>query len=317
MGPIWRTRQIIKFDSFHVFNEFGLSMSTLLDLELLRTLVIARDLGNFAEAARVVGRTQSAVSLQMRKLEAQLGTQIFRKNGRKLDLNPAGERLLEYSRRLLALNEEALEATAAFDLRGSIRVGLLQDFAETVLPGILSTFANAHPLVETEIVVERSPQLIGRLARKELDLVLLFEPRNASTEFIRTKIASLPMYWVFRPGYKVPNTLSLIFLQPPCVFRDAALKNLGSRQVWRQTLSTPSLSGIWAAVEAGLGMSVRTKLGLPQDLTTVRRLRGRANLPLVEVTLLEREQGRPIAARFRESLLIKLAAHFKHFSNEH
>jgi len=289
--------------------EFILSMQILLDLELLRTLVVARDFGNFAEAARIVGRTQSAVSLQMRKLETQLGMPIFRKNGRKLDLNPAGELLLQYSRRLLALNEEALEATTAFDVRGSIRVGLLQDFAETVLPGVLATFANAHPLAESAILVERSPSLIEKLARGELDLVLLFEMGNISKQFIRTKIATLPMYWVFSPKYKPERTLSLIFLEAPCVFREAALKNIGPRQSWRQTLSTPSLSGIWAAVEAGLGISVRTKLGIPGDLVTARRLQGKANLPHIDVTLLEREKTGPLVARFREALLTKLADH--------
>jgi DNA-binding transcriptional LysR family regulator len=245
----------------------------------------------------------------MRKLETQLGTRIFRKNGRKLDLNPAGELLLQYSRRLLALNEEAVEATTAFDVHGSIRVGLLQDFAETVLPGVLSTFANAHPLAETAIVVERSPNLIGKLTRGELDLVLFFDSGNVSLEFIRTKIATVPMYWIFSPTYKTGKTLSLIFLEPPCVFREAALKNVGPHQAWRQTLSTPSLSGIWAAVEAGLGISVRTKLGIPGDLVAARRLPGKANLPHVDVILLQRENTGPLVARFREALLKKLADH--------
>ena len=281
-------------------------MPTLLDLELLRTLVVARDAGNFATAARLVGRTQSAVSLQMRKLEAQLGKEIFRRNGRKLDLNPAGELLLEYSRRLLALNDEAVEATIAFDVSGRVRMGLLQDFAETVLPGTLSTFASAHPFAETEIVVDRSVNLIDKLAAHELDFALLFERAKAPGPFTRTRIASLPMYWVHHPKHSPGQTLSLIFLEAPCVFRDAALKNLGSRQAWRQTLSTPSLSGIWAAVEAGLGISVRTSLGVPNGLAKSRQLPGRHQLPLVEITLLERETMAPVVARFREALLERL-----------
>src|SRR3977135_599057 len=120
----------------------------LFDLDLLRTLTLAHDLGSFRDAARSVGRTQSAISLQMRRLEDLAGVELFEKAGRNVQLPGGGLLLLEYARRLLALSDEAVQAVAGLKVRGKIRLGMLQDFAETILPSALASFSPAHPPAE-------------------------------------------------------------------------------------------------------------------------------------------------------------------------
>src|SRR5258707_381551 len=129
-------------------------------------------------------RTQSAISLQMRRLEDLAGVELFEKAGRNVQLTEGGLVLLEYARRLLALNDEAVQAVSGLKMRGKIRLGMLQDFAETILPSALASFSRAHPAIELEVRVERSTELLNALERRGLDLVLMFgftDPGEAFT----------------------------------------------------------------------------------------------------------------------------------------
>ena len=129
---------------------------TNLDIDLLRTFVTGHDLGSYAKAADRLGRSQSAISLQLRKLEETTGQTLLRKSGRGLALTQEGEIMLGFARRLLVLNDEAVAALRNPSLEGHVRVGLLPDFAETWLPDVLGNFARAHPNVQVEARVERS-----------------------------------------------------------------------------------------------------------------------------------------------------------------
>src|SRR5215472_3904470 len=149
-----------------------------LELDLLRTLVLAMQTGSFQQSAALIGRSQSAVSLQMRRLEDQVGVRLLEKNGRKLALTDAGEVLLGYAERLLALNDEAVQATAGVNVKGKVRLGLLQDFAETILPATLAAFTRAQPAVEIAVQVEPSKRLIAAVRQHRLDLALLFTRRG-------------------------------------------------------------------------------------------------------------------------------------------
>src|SRR5262249_43010260 len=115
-----------------------------LDLDVLRTLAVAMDLGSFARAAERLGRSQSAVSLQMRRLEAQVGRPVLSKRGRGVALTDAGEIVLGYARRMLALNDEALHAVRGAAVAGTVRLGMHQDCAEAWLPSVLARFARSH-----------------------------------------------------------------------------------------------------------------------------------------------------------------------------
>jgi DNA-binding transcriptional LysR family regulator len=159
---------------------------------------------------------------------------------------------------------------------------MLQDFAETLLPPVLARFSQMRPGVEMEVQVDRSTTLLERLLRKELDLVLLFERERGSG----IGLGRVPMRWIVPRRRIDQEPMPLVLFEAPCVFRETALRRLKEcRKPWRQSFASPSLAGLWAAVEAGLGISLRTPIGLPNTLEMVDRLPGTRALPMVEVVL--------------------------------
>jgi DNA-binding transcriptional LysR family regulator len=280
-------------------------------MDVLRTLAVAMGLGSFARAAERLGRSQSAVSLQMRKLEAQVGQKLFRKDGRGLALTDAGDVVLGYARRILELNDEAVTAVTGLAVAGSVRLGLHQDFAEAWLPTALARFARAHPAVHVSAEVERNAVLLERLGQGRLDLALVFGAAPAPGPDIDvTPIAQLPMGWIAARDYARPAAaLPLILFEAPCVFRDAATAALERARVpWRLALTSPSLAGLWAAAGAGLGVTVRTRLSLPPSLTVIDT--GLPKLPSVPLTLHCVRNPTPAVARLRDILLDVLATEF-------
>ena len=148
-------------------------MAAPLDLDQLQTFVTIADTGSFTRAADEVHRTQSAVSMQMRRLEERIGKPLFEKDGRTNRLTEEGERLLSYARRMLHLNRETL---AAFDdraLEGTIRIGTPDDYADRFLPEIMARFARSNPRVELTVICEPTPGLVEHIKRGNLDLALV------------------------------------------------------------------------------------------------------------------------------------------------
>ena len=249
-----------------------------LDMDALRTLAAILRLGSLARAAERVNRSQSAVSQQMRKLEAQLGQPVFRKQGRRVVLTEAGDRVHAYALRILALNDEAVHAVHGASIGGTVRFGLPGDFAESWLPAALGQFKKAYPTVRVDVAVERNSVLLEKLDRGELDLVLAMgHARRADAE----RLATLPMTWVgaadagkrLRSG----EIIDLALYHPPCFFREAGTRALDQAgMAWRPAFVTSSLQSLWAGVAAGLGITLRTSAGIPPQL---KRLDGRYGLP--------------------------------------
>lgn len=239
-----------------------------LDIDALRTIVTAQQLGSFNRAATHIGRSQSAVSQQIHKLEEQIGELLFRRHGRGLALTDAGDVVVAYARRILDLNDEMVLAARGHGIAGVVRLGLPADFAESWLPTVLGRFKRSHPSVHVEVVVDRNRRLLDRLDNGELDLVLAL---NNATRGDSQAIASLPLVWigpradieVWRSGVPIP----LAVYEAPCFFREKALATLDQAGIaWRIAFSSSSLRGLWAAVEAGLGITLRTDAGLPESL---------------------------------------------------
>jgi DNA-binding transcriptional LysR family regulator len=267
-------------------------VTTNLDVDFLRTLVSAEDLGGMNRAAERVGRSQSAVSQQMRKLEEKLGQRLFRKQGRGLTLTESGELLLKYARRILALNDEAVAAIRGSGLEGVVRFGLPSDFAETWLPAALGQFKRAHPLIRVEASVDRNAVLFERLEQGRLDLAMFFgDGQRQGAE----RLATLPMVWIggaeraWSPGEPVP----LVLFEAPCVFRTAGIAALDAAGIpWRIAFASPSLAGLWAAVEAGLGISPRTTAHVPGWLKVLGKADELPELPSIDLSL--SDLGRPL-----------------------
>ncbi|MCE1183038.1 MAG: LysR substrate-binding domain-containing protein [Rhodocyclales bacterium] len=240
------------------------------DLEALRSFVTGVELGGFARAADRVGRSASAVSAQLKKLESQIGAPILKKSGRGLVLTPSGELFLSYARRLLALNDEAVAALRGEALSGCVRIGLQEDFGEHLLSRLLGDFARAHPQVMVEVHLVRNTELLRRISEGLLDLALAWDTGLALPH--AEDLGSLPLCWIgpknqALAGAESAQPLPLVLFEAPCVMRSAATAALDAAgRPWRIAVASQSLVGVWTAVGAGLGLTVRTAVGLPDTL---------------------------------------------------
>lgn len=238
---------------------------TNLDLDILRTLVLAEDLGGFAKAAERLGRTPSAVSLQMKRLQEDVGVPLFFRQGRKNRLTEQGEIALRYARRVMGLNDEMLDTLRGASLSGVMRVGFAEDFVGTVLPQALSRFSSLYPHVRLEVKIDRNVVLETQIEASELDIALTLGASQGGTA---TKIGELGLCWVASPTFtsKQNERLPLLMFEDPCIFRKRALDALDSVQrPWRIAMTSPSLNGLWAAVGIGLGVTVRAKTIAPVE----------------------------------------------------
>jgi DNA-binding transcriptional LysR family regulator len=287
-----------------------------LDMDVLRTFVTAFELGSFARAADRLGRSQSAVSTQLRKLEEQVGERLVQKAGRGLALTTAGESMLGYAKRLLELNDEAVETIRGSDLEGWARLGLPQDFAESCLPEVLKRFSRAHPKVRVEVQVDRSSSLVEKTLKGSLDVALVWGEGVSAPNVQR--VAEIPAHWIGRPGWSGIDSagggpLPFVAFEPPCTFRSAAVEAMDAAGMpWRLVFTSPSLPGLWAAAEAGLGLTVRTLSGIPQSLVALDPMtHGLPALPRVPLSLHHAEAERSLAVvRLTEILLDTLRDEF-------
>jgi DNA-binding transcriptional LysR family regulator len=287
---------------------------TNLDIDILRTLVTAQQLGGFNRAAQRVGRSQSAVSQQIRRLEEQLGKPLFRKQGRGLVPTEAGGVILSYARRILDLNDEAVAAARGIAVGGTVRFGLQTDLTENWLPKALARAKKAHPEIQIEISADRYAVLIDRLDRGQLDLALLFGP---SRRHDGQRITALPMAWI---GPRKPQVmlergqpLPLALCSAPCYFREAAIDALNEAGVpWQIAFSSLSVHGVWAAVDAGLGITLRTSTSVPRQLTAIKPRSCLPRLPKVDLFLHDggRDPSKAVS-RFKATLLETLREHLK------
>lgn len=277
-----------------------------LELELLRAFVAVVDAGGFTRAAERLHRTQSTVSQQLKRLEERLATPLLERDTRNVTLSERGELLLGYARRLLALNDEALTALAETQLQGRVRLGSAQEVADGSLADLLAHFSRLHPGVALEVRVDANLKLREEVEHGELDLAVLFqEPGQAQNGCAGCEVIErLNRVWVASPnlGIAADAPLPLILSNAPCIFRNAVLDTLNAiGRPWRIVLSTPSLSGMRAALRAGLGVGVRTQRWLEPDLRILDK--ELPPLPDVELALLTAaDTGELVVERLRTAL---------------
>ena len=215
-----------------------------LDLDTLRTLAVANDLGGYGQAASRLGRTPSAISLQMKRLQEDIGSPLFKKHGRALALTEAGELALRFGRRMLALNDELLDTIKGASLSDCVRVGFSQDFADKVLPTVLARFARLYPHVVLEVRIEGNATLAEAVSNGQIDAALVVGQHDRPTAQV---LGELDLVWIagrdFSPGRNQP--LPLILLGPQCAFRKEAVRQLdASGLAWRVAATRASFAGL-------------------------------------------------------------------------
>ncbi|TAM86029.1 MAG: transcriptional regulator LrhA [Candidimonas sp.] len=237
-----------------------------LDLNLLRTLVTIERVGTFSGAAEALFKTQSAITQQMQRLEEQTGCSLFTKDGRNRPLTPQGRQLANYGQRLLALNDEALRTLKHKQLGGEIRLGAPLDIADTILPPMLACIAQQAPDVRIAIRVDRSPFLMAALKSGDVDLTI--STRNG-TNLRGFELQTSPTIWICAAGYvyRKGSPLPLILADGRSIFRRVAIDALSKTPLtWHINYLATTLTGIKAAVRAGLGVTARTAEFLSYDM---------------------------------------------------
>ena len=233
----------------------GAAMNPNLEIDLLRTFVAVADTASFTAAAQLVARTQSAVSLQIKRLEEIVGQRVFERTSRSIALTPAGEKLLKYARLILDLNDESVRSIAEPPVTGVIRLGITEYFVPTELPRILARFAAAYPGVQLEVRMGLSRELRQAMAEGALDAVVV---RLTPAERDKA-IWSEAQVWVCREGAEPGRgeAVPLALLPAPCILREHAIASMTrQRRAWKLAFTGSSMASVQAAVRAGLGVSI-------------------------------------------------------------
>lgn len=234
-------------------------MEPSLDIDLLKTFISIAEAGSFAGAAEEVGRTQSAVSMQMKRLEELVGRPLFARAGRKSRLTADGEQLLDYARRIVRLSNEALTSISQPELSGVVRLGTPDDYADRLLPEILARFSRTHPLVQVEVECRSSRFLVNEALGGKLDLAIVTCGENTlHGEIIRME----PLVWVTSSRHHVheQEVLPLAASTPTCEWRDMVLGVLESTgRPYRIAYSSANSLAVSAAVLSGLAVA-----GIPE-----------------------------------------------------
>lgn len=265
-----------------------------LDIDQLHTFVAIVDNGSFTRAAEKVFKTQSAVSMQMRRLEERVGKTLFLKDGRLNRLSEDGERLLGYARRMIRLNNEAIAALGDQHLEGSIRIGTPDDYADRYMPGIIARFAKTNPNVELYIECEPSIELAARLSRGELDVALVtHNPHERTSEVVRTE----PLYWVTSMNHTVheDTPVPLAVGRRSCKWRNLACSALDSAGRDYQILFTSwSATVVASAVLSGLAVSLLPECAVRPGMRILSPADGFPALAPAQIGLMRRP-GAPVA----------------------
>ncbi len=260
-------------------------MTALLDIDQLRTFIAIAETGSFTKAAEVVNKTQSAVSMQMKRLEERLERPIFARDGRASKLTEDGSRLLDYARRLVKLSTETVAAFSDAALSGRVRLGVPDDYADRYLPEIMARFSRAYPSVELTVLCEPSVDLLERIDANELDLAIVTncDTKRAAETFRRERLL-----WVTsnRHSIHLEERVPLALGRPSCSWRRTAIERLESiGRPYRVLYSSSNAGAVAAAVLSGLAVSVLAESGLRPGMRVLTAAEGFPELPSCRVGL--------------------------------
>jgi DNA-binding transcriptional LysR family regulator len=280
-----------------------------LDIDALRTFVAIAETKSFTSAASMVSRTQSTVSMQIKKLEERLGFSLFERSRRSLTISPRGVELLGYAKDILKLNDEGVRAVTAPRVNGRVRLGITEYFVPEHLAQLLADFRRVYPDVDIEFSTGLTGGLLARQKAGELDIVI--GRRDAGSkegELIRKE----RVHWVASADYKVKQSapLQLVLLPVGCGIRALATAALDKqRRLWRTSYCGPSVLGLQAAVSAGVGVGCLTQSAIKSDFKILGAREKLPALPQSEIALFM-PRGSKSTRRELSDLADAIKAHF-------
>jgi DNA-binding transcriptional LysR family regulator len=260
-------------------------MTRNLDITLIRTFVAVADQASMTAAGNVLHLTQSAISQQIKRLEAVLGGDLFERDRRGLRLTSSGERLFGKAKRLLSLNDEIWTEMTADTVEGKVRLGVPYDLVGTCLAPVLKGYAEAHPLVEISLVCASSPDLIKALAHGQIDLAVVEEPLGPSAgECLSVE----RLVWVGAKAgsahLKQPLPISMV--ADTCAFRPAVLAALQEHgRTWRTVFENGNIEATTATVRTDLAVTAWLASTVPADLDILAPDTGLPELPPFAINL--------------------------------
>jgi DNA-binding transcriptional LysR family regulator len=258
--------------------------SPALDPDLLQAFLAVADHRSFTRAAVALNRTQSAVSMQVRRLEQQLHAELFHRTKANVDLSAAGERLLGYARRILSLNEEAVGRVREHRVEGRVRLGVMDDYGTLIVPPLLAGFIANYPLIDVEMETGLTSSMTDRLG-KTYDIVIAMHPEGHSEgELLRRERA----VWAASAEHSVEelDPLPVALYPQGCLFRSWAMQALDkANRPWRLAFVSHSLSAVEAIAAQGLAVTVVKSGTFPSKLRRLSQRDGLPPLPSAEIRL--------------------------------
>lgn len=259
-----------------------------LSLDVLRTFVTIVDIGNFQRAGEVLGRSQPAISLQIKKLESQLHKKLFNKIGQSYVVNPDGKWLYEHAKQMLAINDSVFRELSIETLRGRMRLGIPSEFASALLPSIVGEFSQRYPDVSLDVTSALSKHLLSNTEQTKFDLILALinptqSPHIDNLEIVRED----DLVWVGDTNRSLPlGNLPLVLAPEGCIYRSRVISQLKQQtHAWKITYTNPDFYGLMAAIKQGLGITALARSIVPEELEIIRDKRlphlGSINICLV------------------------------------
>lgn len=278
-----------------------------IDTFTLQCFLAVADTGSITRAAERVGRTQSAMSQQMTKLENLLGKSLFIR-GKLFSLNNEGEIFLGYARQIFRLHREVIDRFKEPELEGEVRFGMPENFASIYLSDMLVDFARIHPRIFLNIECDLTLNLFERFKRGEFDLVLV---KMMCPDYFPNglDVCTEKLSWIGHVNHVMNDKnkpIPLVLSPQPCVYRARAIKALDDAGIkWRIVFSSPSYAGTLAAVKAGLGVTVLPHIMIPEQLENFSLI-GLPELENTHVSLLKHDTSNPALLLFEQFVLARL-----------
>ncbi|CAB0151884.1 HTH-type transcriptional regulator GltC [Pseudidiomarina piscicola] len=256
-----------------------------LPLDSLRALISVYELQSFTAAGQQLGRSQPAISLQLQRLEEMLGVRLYARTGGRIQLTPAGGELLDAARAMLSINDQIIARLTEPELSGRVRLGITSEFASKLLPQVLGQFAQSYPNVALEVTSALSKQLIGKADEFDVIIALTEQGGKDSAQLVNPmqwlELRQEPLVWVGnQESQLLPSPLPLVLAPDGCIYRRRALRALQQLGLAsRITYTNTDFSGLTAAIQSGLGITVLAQSTVPDHLERIQRMGDGVVLP--------------------------------------